>query len=82
MALHPVIFAAARFALHRSARSKGYKLSREGADPRSPLRGGVCVDVVVLIEVKSIRLPALNVAPASPFIAFKERAQVTFVVKR
>jgi hypothetical protein len=35
--------------------------------------------------VDSIRLPFsffLDVALASPFIAFKERARVTFVVKR
>jgi hypothetical protein len=41
--LRLVGFAAARVALHRSARSRGYKLSREGADPRSLLRGGACV---------------------------------------
>jgi hypothetical protein len=38
MALRPVGFAAARVALHRSAHSRGYKLSREGADLRSLLR--------------------------------------------
>jgi hypothetical protein len=43
MALHLVGFAAAHVALHRSARSRGYKLSREGVDPRSLLRGGACV---------------------------------------
>jgi hypothetical protein len=41
--LRPVDSAAARVALHRSARSRGYKLSREGVDPRSLLRGDVCV---------------------------------------
>jgi hypothetical protein len=40
MPLHPVSFAAARVALHQSACSRGYKLSREGADPRSLVRGG------------------------------------------
>jgi hypothetical protein len=30
-------------ALHHSASSRGYKLSREGADPRSLFRGGVCM---------------------------------------
>jgi hypothetical protein len=35
MSLHPVDFAAARVALHRSARSRGNKLLREGADPKS-----------------------------------------------
>jgi hypothetical protein len=36
----------------------------------------VCVDVVLSIEVNSIRFDptALDVAPASPFIASKERA--------
>jgi hypothetical protein len=44
----------------------------------------VCVGVVVLIEVNSIRFNpiALDVAPTSPFIASKDRAWVTFVVKR
>jgi hypothetical protein len=41
--LHPVDSTVARVVLHRSARSKGYKLSREGVDPRSLLRGDVCV---------------------------------------
>jgi hypothetical protein len=36
-------FAATRAVLHRSACSRGYKLSREGADPRSVLGDGVCV---------------------------------------
>jgi hypothetical protein len=35
MSLRPVDLAAARVALHRSARSRGYKLSREGTDPKS-----------------------------------------------
>jgi hypothetical protein len=35
MTLRPMGFAAARVALHQSACSRGYKLSREGADPRS-----------------------------------------------
>jgi hypothetical protein len=46
MTLRPVDFAAARVALHGSARSRGYKLLREKADPRSLVRGGRgCVDV-------------------------------------
>jgi hypothetical protein len=45
--LRLVDFAAARVVLHQSAHSRGYKLSREGADPRSLVRGGVCVDVLV-----------------------------------
>jgi hypothetical protein len=40
-ALRLVDSATACVALHRSARSRGYKLSREGTDPR-PLRG-ICV---------------------------------------
>jgi hypothetical protein len=35
MSLRPVDSVAARVALHRNARSRGYKLSREGVDPRS-----------------------------------------------
>jgi hypothetical protein len=35
MALHLVGFAANRVALHRGARSRGYKLLREGAGPKS-----------------------------------------------
>jgi hypothetical protein len=35
MTLVPVDLVAARVALHRSAHSRGYKLSREGADLRS-----------------------------------------------
>jgi hypothetical protein len=41
--------------------------SREGANPRSLLRGGVCV-LFLLVEVSSL----LDVAPASPFIVSKE----------
>jgi hypothetical protein len=72
-------FATARVALHRSARSRGYKLSREGADPKSLVRGGawMCGYVDVWLLDRS-----LDVAPVSPFIASKERAQVTFMVKR
>jgi hypothetical protein len=40
MVLRSVSFAAAHVALHRSARSRGYKLLREEADPRSLVRGG------------------------------------------
>jgi hypothetical protein len=35
MALRLADSTAARVTLHRSARSRGYKLSREGTDPRS-----------------------------------------------
>jgi hypothetical protein len=73
----------ARVALHRSARSRGYKLLREGANPRSLLRGDVCGcfwrGVCVVVPLVLI---FLDVAPASPFIVSKERTRVTFVVKR
>jgi hypothetical protein len=45
MALRPVDSATTRVALHRSAHSRGYKFLREGVDPMSLLRGGVCVVV-------------------------------------
>jgi hypothetical protein len=81
ISLHSVDSAAARVALHRSARSRGYKLSREGADPKS-LWWCVCVCLSAWsVRCVSIRVP-LDVAPASPFIVPKGRAQVTFVVKR
>jgi hypothetical protein len=56
----------------------GYKLSREGTDPRSLWR---CV-CVCLSEVCFRLVFSLDVAPASPFIVSKGRTQVTFVVKR
>jgi hypothetical protein len=69
--------------LHRSARSRGYKLLREGANPRSHLRGGVCGcfwrGVCVVVPLVLI---FLDVAPASPFIVSNERTRVTFMVKR
>jgi hypothetical protein len=43
MTLRPVSFDVARVVLHRSARSRSYKLSREEVDPRSLLRSGACV---------------------------------------
>jgi hypothetical protein len=43
-------FAVVCVALHRGARSRGYKLSREGANPRSLVSGG---GGVVSIEVGS-----------------------------
>jgi hypothetical protein len=39
----PMDSATAHVALHWSARSRNYKLSREGTDPMSLLRGDVCV---------------------------------------
>jgi hypothetical protein len=77
-------FDAARVALHRSAHSRGYKFSREGADLRSLLRGGACVLMSwrgVCVVSSSCR-SSLDVASASPFIVSKEKAWVTFVVKR
>jgi transcriptional regulator NrdR family protein len=76
MTLRPVNFTAARVALHQSARSRGYKLSREGTNPRSLQRRRVCC----LSEV--CFLVFHDVAHASPFIVYKDRARVTFVVKR
>jgi hypothetical protein len=45
----------------------------------------MCVDVLArwtLSDSIYVLFLALDVAPASPFIASKERAQVTFMVKR
>jgi hypothetical protein len=50
MSLCPVDSAAARVALHRSACSRGYKRSREGADPKS-LWWCVCVLECLVSEV-------------------------------
>jgi hypothetical protein len=79
MSLCPVGSAVARVALHRSARSRGYKLSRKGEDPKS-LQW--CVSLSAWsVRCVSIRVP-LDVAPASPFIVPKGRARITFMVKR
>jgi hypothetical protein len=63
----------------------GYKLSREGADPKSLWRrmslSSSLVRCVLEQESVSIEVPP-DVAPASPFIVPKRRARVTFVVKR
>jgi hypothetical protein len=89
-----VSFVAARVAMHRSARSKCYNLSREGADPTSLVRGGVCADVLARCVLSGSIYALLfdrllfflslflDVAPASLFTAYKEMARVTFVVKR
>jgi hypothetical protein len=70
MALHLVGFAAARVALHRSARIRGYKLLREGADLRSLLRGVcVCVDVLAR-SVYVLFLRLLDCGPCLPFYSF------------
>jgi hypothetical protein len=55
--------------------------SREGADPRSLLGCVCCADEVCSIRL-CLFLLFLDVAPTTPFIASKGRAQVTFVVKR
>jgi hypothetical protein len=92
MALRPVGSTAARVALHWSAHSRGYKLSRDGADPRS-LQGRCvcclseacgpcfCVHLKESILIRH-RESALDVPPASSFIVSKGRARVTFMVKR
>jgi hypothetical protein len=80
-ALCPVNSAAARVALHRSAHSRGYKLSREGADPMSLLRGetcvwlswrGVCVCCwsVCSFLHSSLCFPLSGCGPCLPFYSF------------
>jgi hypothetical protein len=71
MAQRLVDSAAARVALHRSAHSRGYKLSREGADPRSLLRGDVCV--VVLVRCVRVFAPVSppRWGPCLPFYIFQ-----------
>jgi hypothetical protein len=76
MSLRLVGVAAARIVLHRSARSKSYKLWREGANPRSL---GRCV---FLVDKMTQSISLLDMAPASPFIVPKGRVRVTFVLKR
>jgi hypothetical protein len=80
MSLRPVDVAAARVALHRSARGRGYNRSREGADPRSLWW---CVSLSACAVSCALFLAILlDVALASPFIVPKGRAWVIFVVKR
>jgi hypothetical protein len=62
MTLRLVDSTVARVTLHQSARSRGYKLSREGMDPRSLWRG---VRVCWLSEVCPIR-PS-KCGPCLPF---------------
>jgi hypothetical protein len=85
ISLHPVDSAAARVALHRSARSRGYKLSRERADHKS-LWWHMSLSswsVRCVLEQGSILIGVPpDVASASPFIVPKGRAHVTFVVKK
>jgi hypothetical protein len=86
MSLRSVDSAVARVALHWSACSRSYKLSREGADPKSlRWRMSLCSWLVrCVLEQESISPPrvSLDVASTSPFIVPKGRARVTFVVKR
>jgi hypothetical protein len=79
MSLRPVDSAAARVALHQNAHSRGYKFSREGADPRS-LLWRVCVFECLVSEVYFDQVPP-RCGPVSPFIVPKGRARVTFVIK-
>jgi hypothetical protein len=69
-------FATICVALHRSARSRGYKLSREGAGPKS-LEWWWWFDS----GCYSIRFCPPCSSPCPPFIASKGRAWVTFAVK-
>jgi hypothetical protein len=69
MSLCPVDSATARVALHQSARNRGYKLSREGADPKF-LWWCVCVLECLVSEVCFNQAP-LDVALVSPFIVPK-----------
>jgi hypothetical protein len=64
MDLCPMDSTASRVASHWSARSRGYKLSRERADPRSLQGRCVCV---------CRHESSLDVTPASPFIVSKGR---------
>jgi hypothetical protein len=65
----PVDSTTARVALHRSACSRGYKLSREGVDPRSLRARGVCV-VVLARCVRSVR-GSFRCGPCLPFYSFQ-----------
>jgi hypothetical protein len=77
MTLRPVDSAAARVALHRSARSRGYKLSRERTYTRS-LRGSC----VCLVFARCVPVVVVCFGLYLPFYSFQGRAWVTFVVER
>jgi hypothetical protein len=67
MSLRPVDSAAARVSLHWSARSRGYKISRKGADPKSLwwFMSFSSWSVRCVLKQGSILIGApLNVAPA------------------
>jgi hypothetical protein len=66
MSLHPVDVVAARVALHQSARSRGYKHSREGTDLKSLWW---CVSLGACL-VSCLPIGALDVAPHLPFYSF------------
>jgi hypothetical protein len=87
MSLHPVDSAIAHVALHWSARSRGYKLSRERerVDPKSL----VVYEFVLLVSEVYSRIGVCfssesppRCGPCLPFYSPKGRARVTFVVKR
>jgi hypothetical protein len=62
-----VDFAAARVALHWSAHSRGYKLSKEGVDLRFLLKGDVCVVVLARCVFLIFVLVVLRCGPSLPF---------------
>jgi hypothetical protein len=74
MTLCSVDSTTAHVALHRSARSRVTSFRERERIPG--LFGGVCACA------DSVRCFPLDVVHASPFIVFKGRARVTFVVKR
>jgi hypothetical protein len=80
MSLRLVDSATARVALHQSARNRGYKLSREGADPKF-LWWCVCALECLVSEVCFNQAP-LRCGPCLPFYSSQGRARVTFMVKR
>jgi hypothetical protein len=82
MALSLVGIATVRVTLHRGARSRGYKLSREGAGPKSLGWWWWCaVSIAVDSSCCCLIILPLRLLPASPFITSKGRSQVTFAVK-
>jgi hypothetical protein len=85
MSLRPMDSVAARVALHRSVRSRGYKLSRERADPKSLwwCMSFSSWSVRCFLAYGSISIrPSSRCGPCLPFIVPKGRAWVIFVVKR
>jgi hypothetical protein len=63
----------------------GVKAFKKGSESQVSFEGWcVCVDILArsVCVVSSSSRSSLDVAPASPFIVSKERARVTFVIKR